>query len=94
MNNKRLLYMLAAVPVVLLIPMFGSIFTDQVDWDLADFIIMGIMLSAVALGIEFTLRKVKTTKNRIILGACIFVLFALVWGELAVGLFGSPFAGN
>jgi len=24
----------------------------------------------------------------------VFMLFALVWGELAVGLFGTPWAGN
>jgi len=26
--------------------------------------------------------------------AIIVVLFILIWGELAVGLFGTPFAGN
>jgi hypothetical protein len=34
----------------------------------------------------------KKTKTSLILG--VLLLFLLVWGELAVGLFGSPWAGN
>jgi hypothetical protein len=93
-QNKRLFSMLGAVPVVLSIPLVAGFFTKEVNWDLVDFIIMGLLLSIVVLGIEFVLRKVKSTKNRIILGAAILAVFALIWGEMAVGLFGSPIAGN
>lgn len=69
-------------------------FTDQVNWSIFDFVVMGILLLALGLGIEFLLRKVKKKSHRLIFVALAVFTFLLVWAELAVGIFGTPFAGS
>ena len=94
MNNKRLIIIQSVAGMILLIPLIAMQFTNEVDWDIFDFVIMGVLLSGTGILCELVLRKVKgTTKRLIICGAILFVLF-IIWAELAVGLFGSPFAGS
>ncbi len=69
-------------------------FTNEVNWSVSDFLIMGALLLTVVLVIEFILRKVTNTKSRIGIVAILLVLFLLIWAELAVGIFNSPFAGS
>ncbi len=69
-------------------------FTKEVNWNIADFLIMGILLLVTGLLCELILRRVRSLTNRIITcGIVLFILF-LVWAELAVGIFGTPFAGS
>lgn len=93
-KNKRLMFLISAAALILSVPFIAMQFTNEVKWSLFDFIVMGILLFGTALIIEFILRNVKTLKSRIIL--CVFALGALllIWAELAVGIFGTPFAGN
>lgn len=85
---------LAGIAVLLMIPFVAMFFTNEVNWSPSDFIIAGALLLATGLACELILRKVTSRKNRIV--ACLVVLAALfvIWVELAVGLFDSPFAGN
>lgn len=74
---------------LLLLPAVAMQFTREVDWDETDFIVMGVMLGAVGLGIEFLVRQSDSVAYR--LGAALAVLaaFLLVWANLAVGMIGS-----
>jgi len=84
-----------SVPVLLLmIPLVAMQFTTEVNWTLWDFVIMGLLLFVSAFSIDFVLKKFKTLKSRLILVFGILALLVLVWAELAVGIFGSPFAGS
>lgn len=94
MKNKRLLIILATAAALLLIPFVAMQFTNEVNWSIFDFAIMGGMLTGTGLLIELTLRLVKSWQNRLIICGVVLVLFLLVWAELAVGIFGSPFAGS
>ncbi|MCM2302574.1 MAG: hypothetical protein NDI80_08110 [Flavobacteriaceae bacterium] len=94
MKNKRLLIILATVLILLLIPLVAMQFTNEVDWNIFDFTIMGILLLGTGLLIELVLRKVKDGINRILISVIVLLVFFLVWAELAVGIFGSPFAGS
>lgn len=80
--------------VLLLIPFFGMLLTDEVNWSLFDFILMGALILLLSFGIQYTLRKSTNKLKRILLIGLLILLFILIWAELAVGLFGSPFAGN
>ncbi len=93
-NNTRLLAILATATAILLVPLIEMQFTTEVDWGPFDFLIMGILLYGTGLTCELVLRKVKTTTSRIILCAIILVILFLTWAELAVGVFGTPFAGS
>lgn len=93
-QNKRLLLILALAPTLLLIPLVAMQFSTEVNWSLFDFLLMGALLLSVGLLCELILRKVKTTKNRLLLCAAVLFIFLLIWAELAVGIFGTPLAGN
>ena len=80
--------------LLLLVPLIGMRITEEINWSLFDFIIMGVLILSVSIGINFTLSKTKNLKNRIIYIGILGLLFLLLWAELAVGIFGSPFAGN
>ena len=92
--NKRLTGIVFTVVLFLLIPLIAMQFTDEVKWGLADFIVMGVLLLGTGLLCELVLRKVKKTGHRIALCAGLLLAFFLIWAELAVGIFGTPFAGS
>jgi hypothetical protein len=94
MKNTRLLIIFAGIVLLLLIPLIAMQFTSEVDWKISDFIIMGILLSGTGVLCELTLRKIQSIPNRIIICAAILGAFLLIWAELAVGIFGTPFAGS
>lgn len=90
-NKKvRVLYPL----LLLVIPLIGMCINEEINWSPFDFIIMGVLILSVSIGINFTLNKTKNLKNRIIYIGILGLLFLIIWAELAVGIFGSPFAGN
>ena len=87
MKNSRLFIILTTIGSLLLIPLIAMQFTDEVAWSFNDFLIMGILLIATGLGIEFALRMVPNKKNRLIICGIILGAFFLIWAELAVGVF-------
>lgn len=93
-KNKRLFTILLAVPLVLLIPLIGMQFSSEVNWLFFDFLVMGVILLGLGLIIELVWRKVPKKNNRLVLIALILIAFILIWAELAVGIFGTPFAGS
>lgn len=93
-QNKRLIAIVIAVAVLLFIPLIAMQFTNEVKWDAPDFIVAGVLLLGTGLLCELVLRKVKKTKYRLAIIAVVLIILFLVWAELAVGLFGTPFAGS
>ena len=93
-QNKRLVGILLTVVFILLIPFTAMQFTDEVDWKLFDFVLMGVLLLGTGLLCELAIRKVRNMDYRIGIIALILVALFLIWAELAVGIFGSPFAGS
>lgn len=94
MKNKRLKIILTAAGILLSIPFIAMQFTNEVNWTPGDFIIMGVLLFGTGLLCEFVMRKVKNTNKRIMICAALLFVFLLIWAELAVGIFGTPFAGS
>ena len=88
--SKRILYPL----FLLLIPLIGITITDVINWSVFDFIIMGFLLIFLSIGINFVSNRIKNLKNRILYIGILVLIFTLIWAELAVGLFETPFAGN
>ncbi len=82
------------VGLLLIIPLIAMQLTDEVEWSLIDFIIMGTLLLITGLMGEIIFKKVKKYKNRVILYVVVAITFLLIWAELAVGIFGTPFAGS
>lgn len=93
-KNRGLIGILATIIGLLLIPLIAMQFTKEVSWGIFDFIVMGGLLLSTVLLLKLILIKVKTIKNRLIICGVGVLVFLLVWVELAVGIIGTPFAGN
>ena len=92
--ETRVRLILLSVGLLLLVPLVAMQFTDEVNWDLFDFVIMGGLLLGTGLLCELILRKFKSLQSRIIICGIVLLVLFLVWAELAVGIFGTPFAGS
>ena len=78
---------------LLFIPFFAMRFTDQISWSFFDFVIMGFMLIVYSFAIAYSFNKLYGSKKSLLI-IIVGLLFLLLWAELAVGIFNSPFAGN
>lgn len=94
MKNKRLLSILIAIAIILLIPLVAMQFTDEVKWTPFDFAVAAALLLSTGLMCELILRIIKKPLYRIILCVLLLLALVLIWLELAVGIFGTSFAGH
>ncbi|MGC5746157.1 hypothetical protein J4Q03_16745 [Chryseobacterium sp. NFX27] len=95
MTQKQKTILIYTTPAVLLcIPLLGNIFSQEFDWSPGDFVIGAVLLFGTAFIIDLIQRIVKNKTHKILLGGAVLILLFLVWAELAVGVFGTPFAGN
>jgi hypothetical protein len=68
--------------------------TDEVNWTPLDFIVAGVLLLSTGLILALIIRKTKSVKYRIAMSIALIIVFLLIWAELAVGIFGTPFSGS
>lgn len=88
-QNIRLIGILLAVGILLLIP-----FVARAPWSSFDFIVAGVLLVGTGLACELVLRTVKKFQHRVAICAGILVVLLIVWAEVAIGMFGTRFAGS
>ena len=94
MQEKKILIIISIVALLLLIPLIAMQFTDEVNWTLGDFLVAGCLLFGTGLLIDWVIRAVNNSAYRIIIYVVIVAILLLVWAELAVGILGTPFAGD
>jgi ABC-type cobalt transport system substrate-binding protein len=94
MKNKRILFLLLAVAILLSIPLIAMQFSTEVYWTASDFLIAGALLLTTGLVCELVIRNVKQFKYKIAICAVVLLLLLVIWAELAVGIFGTPFSGS
>lgn len=70
---------------LLLIPLIAMQFTDQVNWNVFDFLVAGAMLFLAGCAVDFMLKK--TGQRRVWGIAFVILVFLWLWAELAVGVF-------
>lgn len=79
---------------LLLFPLVGTLVSNEVNWSFFDFIVMGILILSMSFGIKHVVTTIKNTNYRILIIGMILLVFILIWVELAVGIFDTPFAGS
>lgn len=94
MKKKNLVIILSIVGLVLLLPLISMQFTNEVNWSFGDFVIAAILLFVIGISLLAVWQRIKDRKQRIFISLGVLLLFLLVWAELAVGIFNTPFAGN
>ncbi len=93
-NSNRLTIILSAAGLLLLVPLVAMQFTNEVNWTFSDFIVAGVLLFGTGVLIELAMRKINKVGTRVWVILGILIVLFLVWAELAVGIFGTPFAGS
>jgi peptidoglycan/LPS O-acetylase OafA/YrhL len=94
MQNKRLIGIVFTVGILLLIPFIAMRFTNDVNWDLTDFTVAGVLLLGTGLLCELVMRKVSNLKYRIALCAAILMGLFCIWVEIATDVLGRLLTGN
>jgi len=83
----------SAAAFLLLLPLVAMAFTDEVLWDVTDFVVFGALLSGVGFGFELAARRTAhtayKTNYRIGVGLALLAAFLLFWINGAVGIIGS-----
>ena len=90
---KHLIYIIIGTGIILSIPLIAMGLSDKVNWSVSDFIVSGILLIGSGLLYE-TITTPLEKKYRPFIAIIILITVLLVWEELAVGIFDSPFAGS
>ena len=92
--SKTPLIIVSITAIILLIPLISMQFSSNVNWNIVDFTVAGALLLGAGFSINFLYKRLKNKKYAPLVIAAIIILLLLIWAEMAVGLFGSPFAGN
>jgi len=71
----------------------GKIFF-KLDWSGYDFLVMALLILSFSIIINLTLYYLKSSKFKFLLVFILMIIFMLIWIELAVGIFGTAFAGS
>jgi hypothetical protein len=75
--------------LVLLLPLLAMQFTEEVAWDLADFVVFSAMLTGACGTYELAARATRNHAYRAAVGVALAAAFILVWMNLAVGIIGT-----
>lgn len=95
MTQKQKTTMIYALPALVLgIAVLGNLFSKEFNWSPSDFGIAAVLLFGTAFLIDLIQRIVKNKTYKILICVAVVLMLMLTWAELAVGVFGTPFAGN
>ncbi len=92
--SRQTSYVVLGAALILLLPLAAMQFGEEVKWNWFDFALIGALLVGTGVTYLLAARLVGTTRYRLVLGIGLAAVLLLVWAELAVGVFGSPFAGS
>lgn len=74
---------------VLSLPLLAMLFTDEVDWGLADFVVASVMLLGAGFTYELIAKRSWSTSYRAAVGVAVAAALLLAWVSLAIGIIGS-----
>lgn len=86
MRNSVFIWIALGAGLLLLIPLIAMQFTNEVNWDTTDFIVMGFLLLSTGSLFVMVSRKLPR-RRRGAIGVMFAAAFLYVWAELAVGIF-------
>lgn len=88
-RNKAIIRIVLTTLSLLLLPWLAMQFTDEVDWDLADFVVAGALLLGTGLTYELVAGRRSNSAYRAAVCIALAAALSLVWVNLAVGIIGS-----
>lgn len=94
MKLKQFVYLMVGVACLLLLPLIGDLSSSEVHWSLFDYAMMALLLTVTGLIAILVYNRFKNSTFKFLYFIVIALIFVLIYIELAVGLFGSPIAGD
>lgn len=91
---KSIVRVVLVTVFVLMVPLVAMQFTEEVNWGLEDFIIIGVLLIGTGLIYEFGVKPIRNSSYRLIAGVTLVVALFLIWAQLAVGLLEKLLTGR
>jgi hypothetical protein len=88
-SRWRLAAWAGAVGLILLLPLIAMQFITEVNWDLLDFVFMGVLLSGTGLTYELASRKGGTLAYQTAVGIACATGLLLAWINAAAGIIGD-----
>ena len=93
--TKSILGVALATVLILMVPFVAMQVSNEVDWSLTDFSIMGVLIFSTGLSFVLVIRYATNIVYRIAMIVAFGSTFFMIWANLAVGLIGSgPHLGN
>lgn len=89
---RRLVW--AGAVALLALPAVAMLFTTEVNWGPEDFAVGGVLLLGTAFVLDRVLGSDLRRRTMLVAAGAVLLALLFVWAELAVGLVGSPLAGN
>jgi hypothetical protein len=90
MEQKKIIRIIYVTAGILLIPFVAMFFSDEVNWGLFDFAIIGALLLVCGFAYEFFASKLTNTKHKVIVAIMLLLTLLIIWADLAVGIFNIP----
>lgn len=87
--RRQMWYVAFATASILMLPLVAMVFTNEVNWSLFDFIVMGILLFGTGLTYVLISKISDSMAYRTAVGVAVVAGFLLIWVNLAVGIIGS-----
>ncbi|MET0856921.1 MAG: hypothetical protein ABWY27_09235 [Telluria sp.] len=92
--TRNMLIVVLGAAAILMVPLIAMQFTHEVAWGPFDFVVAAVLLIGAGLLYVVPASLLHSAGARVGLGAVVAIAFVLVWAELAVGVFGTRFAGS
>ncbi len=90
--RRQMLFVALATTAILMVPLAAMTLTNEVNWNLFDFVVMGALLLGAGLAFVLISRNLDSIAYRTAVGVAVVTGLLLVWVNLAVGIIGS--SGN
>ena len=87
--RRQMAYVAIATASILMIPFLAMKFTNEVNWSLLDFTVMGVLLFGTGLTYVFISRASGSILYRAAAGIAVLTGLFLIWVNLAVGIIGE-----
>lgn len=85
-SNKRLKYIVLSVVALLFAVFVVSSLTDEVNWQLPDYIIAGLLLFSIGAAYDAVTKRITSVRERLVVVGALTATLLLSWVQLAVGV--------
>jgi peptidoglycan/LPS O-acetylase OafA/YrhL len=92
--SKNSIRIVLVTALILLVPFVTMQFTNEVTWSWFDFVAAGTLLLAAGFAYEVMASKLSSNKSRVIVAVVLVAALALIWVQLAVGIFETAISGS